>query len=328
MNIVFATSDLFSKPAMVTIKSILLSNVNAKKINIFYIENGLSEANKTLLKNMVSGTNCNIEFLQMPTFFNDIKGLLRTNPIAYTYCFLQDILPSSIDKVLLIESDTIVVDSLDELYSIDIDNFYLAATDDLQSKYCKEKLGIDKDSSYFNSGVMLLNLKKMRTDGVSKDLFELIKKGKSKFLYEVQDEMNVFYEHKVKIIPPRFNATTTFFLFDYDDMIKYRWPTTVCSRAEYYEAYSHPTVVHFTKNQIIQPRPWIENCSHPYARFYEEVKNQTPAKDCQLWISKRSVISNIVFFIYSKISHSLVARTLGVVHAYLYPKFLYKYILR
>ena len=45
MNIVFATSDLFSKPAMVTIKSILLSNVNAKKINIFYIENGLSEAN-------------------------------------------------------------------------------------------------------------------------------------------------------------------------------------------------------------------------------------------------------------------------------------------
>ena len=46
MDIVFATSDLYSKPALITIKTLLMNNTGADVLNIYYVENGVSAANK------------------------------------------------------------------------------------------------------------------------------------------------------------------------------------------------------------------------------------------------------------------------------------------
>ena len=253
---------------------------------------------------------------------------MRTNVIAYTYCFFQDILPGFVEKVLLIEADTIVVKSLKELYDTDIEDYYLAATDDLQSKFCKEKIGIKENSPYFNCGVLLLNLKKMRKDKVTEGIKKTIKDGKSKFMYEVQDEMNFFYEGKVKILPPKYNFTTAICLFSYKDMLRYRWPSTCCTEEEFNEAKKDPVIVHFTKNQIIQSRPWVKDCTHPYKNYYLDVMSNTCISDMQLWNSDIKIVNRIVNFIYSKISKSLIAWIIGSVHAYFYPKYLYRYILK
>ena len=287
MNIVFATSDLYSKPAHITLKSMLMNNVNVDDITVYYVMNGLTDESRKRLRELVIEYDRSIEFIEMPEWLNSISGLMRTNAIAYTYCFFQNILPQSVDKILLLEGDTIVTDNLMEFYNMDITDYYLAAVDDLQSKWCKEKVGINPTSPYFNSGVMLINLKKMRNDNITEAITKLIKRGTAKFLYEVQDEMNVLLEGKVKIIPPKYNCTTSIFVFDYENMKRYRRPTTFCSKEEFEEAKTHPVVVHFTKNQIIQSRPWIEDCDHPYKYYYLEVKSDTVLANEPLWKSDR-----------------------------------------
>lgn len=328
INIVFATSDLYSKPAHITLKSMLMNNQAVEAIHVYYVGNGLTDESKERLTVLINEYGRDITFLAMPERLKEISGLLRTNAVAYSYCYFQDILPDNVDKVLLLEGDTIVVGDLTEFYRIDISDYFLAATDDLQSKYCKKKVGMKGNSPYFNSGVMLLNLKKMREEGFTNDITRIIKEGKSKFLYEVQDEMNVLLEGKVLIIPPKFNCTTALFLFNYKDMIRYRHPSTVCTKEEFDEAKRNPVVVHFTKNQIIQSRPWIEKCGHPYNDYYIKVKNATVLKNEPLWKSDRKKLNCIVNYVYTRVSKGLVARILGVVHSYLYPIFLYKYILR
>lgn len=196
MNIVLATSDFYSKPAIVTIKSLLMNNTKEKNLNIYYIENGLSDENKNNLLELVNQNGRSITFITMPEELKSISGLMRTNVVAYTYCFLQDILPKFVEKVLLIEADTIVVQSLKGLYNTDIEDYYLAAVDDLQSKFCKEKIGIKASSPYFNCGVLLINLKKMREDKVTEGIRKIVKSGKTKFMYEVQDEMNFFMKEE------------------------------------------------------------------------------------------------------------------------------------
>lgn len=328
MNIVFATSDLYSKPAHITLKSVLMNNKEADEITVYYVMNGLTDESRKRLQNLIAEYDRYIEFIEMPKWLDTVSGLMRTNAIAYAYCFFQEILPESVDKILLLEGDTIVTDNITEFYNIDVTDYYLAATDDMQSKWCKEKVGIKATSPYFNSGVMLINLRKMREDNITEKITKLIKSGTAKFLYEVQDEMNVLLEGKVKIIPPKFNCTTSIFVFDYENMRRYRKPTTCCSKEEFEEAKAHPIVVHFTKNQIIQSRPWIEECDHPYKNYYLEVKNNTVLANEPLWKSDRKKSNKIVNFVYSKISKRLVAIGLGVVHSYLYPVFLYKFILR
>ena len=99
MEIVFATSDLYSKPAMVTIKTLFENNKNSKSINLHYIGNGLSLKNKNLLQKLAKEYQRKITFYEMPNYLNNVSGLLRTNAIAYTYCYFQDILPSNVEKV-------------------------------------------------------------------------------------------------------------------------------------------------------------------------------------------------------------------------------------
>ncbi|MBR3841120.1 MAG: glycosyltransferase family 8 protein [Erysipelotrichales bacterium] len=328
MNIVFATSDLYANQAYITIFSLLEENIHMEEINIYYVENGMTEQNKKKLQKLVSQYKRSIEFISMREELKQISGLLRTNPVVYSYCYFQDILPNNVDKVLMLESDTMVTNKLDDFYNIDISDVYLAATDDLQSKWFKERLGINPNSPYFNSGVLLLNLKKMREDSISEKMTELITLGKSKYMYEVQDEMNILFEGCVKILPPKYNCTTSLFVFDYLDMKRYRKPSTCCSEEEFFEAINNPIVVHFTNNQIIQSRPWIENCDHPYCDRYNQYKEKSILKNEKLWKSNRKILNKIINYLYKNGFKSFIASSLGLIHAYFYPKILYKYILK
>lgn len=323
MNIVYATSDLYSKPALISIKSLLVNNQKANEINIFYIENGLNECNRLNLKQLVESYNRNIEFIKMPDKMNSIKGLMRTNPIVYTYCYLQDILPNTIDKVLLLESDSIVVNDIQDYFSLDLDDYYLAATDDFQSKWYKRLLGMNDNSVYFNSGIMLLNLKKMKSDKITDKITNIIRTGSHKLFYEVQDEMNVLFENEIMSLPPRYNATTAIFLFDYTDMLHYRQPSTKCTLEEFEEARTNPLIVHFTKNQIIQSRPWVEGCCHKYNDYYVKLKNETVLKNEPLWKEKRGIKNKVVNYTYNSVFKSVMAWGLGYIHAFVYPISMY-----
>lgn len=125
MNIVFATSDLYSKPALVTIKTLLMNNTNVSELNIYYVENGVSDKNKRLITQLVDTYHRNIMFIPMPEEYLSIEGLMRTNAIVYSYCFFQDILPQTVDKVILLEGDSIVTDDLTEMYNMNLDGYYL-----------------------------------------------------------------------------------------------------------------------------------------------------------------------------------------------------------
>lgn len=328
MNIVYATSDLYSRPAIVSIKSLLMNQRNAEEIHIYYIENGITNENKKLIRQLVEEYSGEIDFIAMPDLCNQVGGLLRTNAITYSYCFFQDILPKEIDRVLLLEGDTLVTSDLTEMYEIDLEGYYIAAADDFQSKWYKRKLGINENMPYYNSGVLLFNLKKCREDNITGKMTKLLEKGQSKFFYEVQDEMNVLFEGYIKKLPPKYNCTTSVFLFDYKNMRRYRKPSTCCSKEEFEQAKEKPLVIHFTSNQVIQSRPWIEDCTHPYRDYYLEVKRKTMVRDEPLWTSRRKWTSKVVYFVYSKISKTLVAVGVGFIHSFLYPVFLYRFILR
>ena len=144
------------------------------------------------------------------------------------------------------------------------------------------------------------------------------------YYYDVQDVINYTVEGRVKILPPKYNCTTAVFLFDYKNMIRYRRPSTKCSKEEYEEGRTNPLIVHFTKNQVIQPRPWVDGCFHPYKDYYLNVRNQTVMKDEPLWNHKPEKLNKFANFLYMRVSKTLTALLLGVVHAYLYPAFLYK----
>lgn len=328
MNIVFASSDLYSKLAIVTIKSLLMNNMDSNEIVIYYIGDNITNESKVNLTNLVREYSRKIIFLKMPKEFNHFSGSNRNGQTVFCYCYFQDILPKNVDKVLLLEADTIVMGHLDEFYNINMNDYYIAAVDDMQSRWYKQKLGMKKESPYVNCGIVLYNLRKWREDNITEKITAVINSGRHMFFYDVQDVLNYTLEGYIKVVPPKFNCTSAVFLFDYKDMLRYRKPSTCCTQEEFESGKKDPIIVHFTKNQIIQPRPWIEKCEHPYSNSYLEVKSKTIINKEDLWKYNPGVLNKFAHFLYTRVSKSFAAITMGFIHAYLYPLFLYKILFR
>lgn len=332
MNICYATDDLYSRLVLVSLKSLFLSNMDIKEIHVYIVEDHISAANKRLLMDLAAEYKRNLTFISLSekhaALYSSIKGQKRVSPVVYSYCFLQDILPQEVDRVLLLEGDELILSNLELLYETDLSGCYFAAADDLQSKWLKKKLGMKADSPYFNAGVILFNFAEMRRDHASEKITEIIQSGKSEFFYEAQDELSVLAEGKVKVLPPKYNSTTATFLFDkYENMLRYRKPSTRYTKEEFIAAREHPVIVHFTKNQIIQPRPWIDGCTHPYKEQYLAIKAQTVLANEKLWARKEQGIIHKVFsWVYFKGMQGFVASLLGLVHAVLFPVFLYRFL--
>ena len=327
MNIVYATSDLYSKPALISLKTVLDNNRHVDDIQIYYIECNVSEENKVLFVNLANEYGRNIHFIPMPEQLDKIGGFVRNHPIVYSYCYLQDILPQEVKKVLLLEADAIVVDSLVEMYKTDLGENYFGAVDDMIDRGIKKRLGIRQNSPYVNCGIILFNLKKMREDDFTSQITPIITEGKVRRFFEVQDEMNVLAESKVKVLPLRCNVCSHVFFFDYDNLIRYRHPSTKYSRTEYEDAAQHPIIVHFTKIKLAQTRPWIKGCSHPYREYYLNAKNHTALADMALWEDQRNTISKLAEMAYKKGAKKFVVTLLGIFRSFVISfSYLYRYM--
>ncbi len=171
----------------------------------------LNEENKNRLLEVCKDTNSYIEFHKIDiNVFNQIAEQVQGYTIGSVFRILIPDILSNLDKVLYLDADLFVNIDILELWKIDLDHYCLAAVKDIdilnQSiialPVTKGELRYDE---YFNSGVLLMNLKEIRIHGNMKDeiVNYLISHPESNL--PDQDALNVVYKGKVKFIDPKFN---------------------------------------------------------------------------------------------------------------------------
>lgn len=180
---------------------------------VYVLHSGLNGKDAELLMSLSSDT--------FKVFFVDVSERLKT---IEKYLHLRDYYTSAIyyrlfivglfpqyDKVLYLDSDTVILGDIAELYNVPLGDNYIAGTadqvvgtSDIFSAYTKDALGIE-GKRYFNSGVILMNLKKFRED----NFYERFYKVLSSYDFIVapdQDCLNLLCKGKVKFLPLEWNA--------------------------------------------------------------------------------------------------------------------------
>lgn len=209
ISIVFISDDKYVMNTAVAIASLKYNrNLNVEYF-VYLIFNGISEETikeiqlledeKFTIICMKYGQNTD-EFARKDMYVSSI---------ALAKFFLADIL-KHLDKVLYIDGDAIIQKDLVDLYNIDLEDNYAAVVRDILAEQTHPsiltKLHSDLEA-YFNSGVMLLNLKKIREDDLSKKLYDYKKYGINYFMD--QDALNVVFGRKVRYLPCKYNYMTT-----------------------------------------------------------------------------------------------------------------------
>jgi lipopolysaccharide biosynthesis glycosyltransferase len=165
--------------------------------------------------------------------------------------FLIPNLFNDLDRIIYIDADLIVRHDLLNLYMNSLGQEYLAAVVDLWTPVTNRP-NVHNSDTYFNSGVMLMNLKKMRDDKIPEELINA-KLRSNNFDLMDQDVFNEVCGSNVKKLDIKFNFLTVCYKRHSTKFIISELNKLYDSSYETVESISHnPVIVHWAGSD----KPW------------------------------------------------------------------------
>ncbi len=232
-NICLCSDENYARYMGVTMASVLKNTDEDENIIFHIIESNISDETKNKLLSLKKIKNCEIKFYR-------VENNKYYNP-AYLRLYIVEII-NNVDKILYLDSDIIVNGSLKELFNIDIKDYYALAVRDIYVDIYnehKELIGIGKDATYFNSGMLMINNDLCRKQNIKENFYtyflENYNKNREKLKYNDQCLINYVFRDKVKIIDKKWN-----FLPFRDHNIKSKHPTK-----------DDAVIIHF-----VEHKPW------------------------------------------------------------------------
>ncbi len=326
MNIMYATDENYVEIAGVSIESLLDNNREVADLTVYIVTDNISDLSRERLKKTADKYNRRVVFIPKP----DIRKLtetdlltLRWSDSAFSRLYLDYVFKDYPDvrKVIYLDCDTMVLDSLEPLWDVNIENCLGAAVLECMGNWHKRIVGSKASDHYFNSGVMLLNVKKWKDESISQRCTEFIKDHKGKIEYVDQGVINGALVREVKVVEsPRYNLTALSWDFTYEEMQIYRKPHHGYSKKQWEEAKRNPAVIHFTTS-FLSTRPWFEGSENPWTRKWKEYKNRSEWKNEPSRIMSGQAIHQRRIRAFNKLPRLIAVMIVGVLHAYCKPTF-------
>jgi len=270
--IVISTDENYLVPSYVMLHSLLNYANNSDKYRVFVlVEKFFSAESQKLLDSLKDEfTNVEINFINMQDAFCESTMQLKYTTIPSMYRLLIPQLLTDYDKCIYLDVDIIICGDISTLYTVNIGDNYLAAVRDIEAgKYINifEYEGTKPQAEkYVNSGVLLMNLEKLREDNVVSQFMDY---SKSKLLFMDQDIINIVCEDKIVYLPLKYNALVKYRFLNYSvksylpDVSKYFGVDDI------HEAIDIPVAVHYA-----QPcKPWSNKYIYQGYLWHRYVSN-------------------------------------------------------
>jgi lipopolysaccharide biosynthesis glycosyltransferase len=232
----------------------LLEHDSVSRIHLFYSSVAKQELAK--LESFVAGYGSKITFYEMA--LADFEGLhidKWASAAVYFRLLAPRLLPTDLDKILYLDTDIIIQSSLIELWNTDITGQALAAVPHNEDEDdFRKALGLPEGTKYFNSGVMLINLRFWRENNVVEHAISFVKNNPEKIQFWDQDALNATLIGQWVELPIFWNWR-----------IWWRRPSEE-------EAKTDPVVIHFVGHH----KPWHWSSQHPRKHEYRKYRDKTP----------------------------------------------------
>ncbi len=211
--IFFAVDDTYIPILTVSLQSLIDNSSKENKyiIKILYID--VSEENIAKIKKYEK-ENVEIEFINLKNRLEKVLGKLYTrnyfSSTTYFRLFIPELYPQY-DKVLYIDSDTIILIDIAELYNEEMGDNLVAAIPDgavqtieVFQEYVEKVVGVIDYNNYFNAGILLMNLAELRKYKFQEKFLYLLEKVKFEVAQD-QDYLNRLCKGRVKLLDASWN---------------------------------------------------------------------------------------------------------------------------
>ena len=294
MNILFSSDENYAQHLGASIQSLLAHNTDVTKINVYIIDNAISDMSKERLFHIIAKyKNAEIRWISFAGWREklNLNMTWKISLSSYARLFVAGMLPDTVERVLYMDCDMIVCSSLKKLWQSDLSGQVIGAVQDYIGDVVKQAVNLKENERYFNAGLLLVDLCKWRAEHIEEKCLRFIADRNGAVVHHDQGVLNSVFRNKWVRLPLQNNLMTIHYLESFDHLMnRVKDHSSFYDREEIEEARKRPVVLHFTPS--FTSRPWVKGCKHPLKNLYWEAVEETPwrgakpIKDNAKWYMK------------------------------------------
>ena len=211
--IFFAVDDGYIPFLAVTLQSLVENSSSSNQYSIKILHTNVNEENKRKISKY-QRENIDIEFVNLNCYVEKVKDKLFTRDYytntTYFRLFIPELYPQY-EKALYLDSDTVVLADIAELYNTDIGENLVAAAQEgviqnikVYQDYVEKVVGVASYKRFFNAGVLLMNLNELRRFQFQEKILYLLSTVKYSVIQD-EDYLNRMCKGRVKFVDSTWN---------------------------------------------------------------------------------------------------------------------------
>ena len=268
VGIAYGLNNQYTYPTLVSMTSIL-ENSSSHTYYIFYIlvdEKTFKNNNKQILTSLEKKYDrCEVNIIEISDENLKNANTKRYPLAAYYRLILAEIIPD-LNRIIYLDGDTLIYDDLSEMYNLEMENNIILGFVDNSYKKAEE-FGI-QTYKYIVSGVLLINLKKIRKENITQKFFEFMDKYQDKLTQEDQTVINIVLHGRIGLLPPKFgmwNFHTKDSLLNHNNYGNQNLGIKAYDEKEIIKAWNTPSIIHY-----VRAKPWRIRTKITHIKFHED----------------------------------------------------------
>jgi lipopolysaccharide biosynthesis glycosyltransferase len=196
--IVCAADNRYAVPLAVMLRSMVENMKRYPVVQVWVLDGGISWLSKRRILKGLPGGKVMVQWIKPSNRM--LKGVPVSGHVSictYYRLVMTELLPRSVDKVIYLDVDTIILGDIGELWDVELGENALMAVAQEGQKVSDpyglamyQELGLAPDAPYFNAGVLLVNVDRWRAMEFSRLAANFVGKYKSMLHFWDQDILN------------------------------------------------------------------------------------------------------------------------------------------
>ena len=304
--------------AYVTIKSVKDNSVQGNKLCFNIVREAETSEKELNLFQDLEDENTKINFYNINNYINnEDKKAFSIFGYPFTAAsyriFLPRIISDNVKRTIYLDCDLIVRNNLSELWNKSFDGHLLAAVKDFGVIYHIKKndvkhkesvalknLNLKNPENYFNSGVLLCNLEKMRKENFIDKCISVLCQQKN-MIYLDQDVLNIVCNSDLQVLDANWNVITEFTNMKKDLLEN----LNEIDRKSFTDSLYSPAIIHYAG----PIKPW-ESTEIALSSYWWQTARNTPFYEHMLMKSVRNLIKGSKFILWSLKLHYIFIKLL------------------
>ena len=318
LNLLYQFNEKYAPYAGVSITSVLVNNLEAEEVRIYVLGEDLTDATKSKLENLVQEYQRNLMFLDSEKLIQKMKTLnmptYRGSYAANMRLFPDEVLVEVVDRVLYLDADTIVNAGVDELFTLDMHGKTIGMVLDSLGESHKEQIGLSVEDEYFNSGVILFDMKKWRENRYSEKICRHVAEKRSHYPAPDQDLLNVVCKNDIVRLDIKYNFQPVHSAFSVKQYYQIMRPTVYYSSEQIQEVREHAVIYHCFR--FLGEFPWHEDNLHPFKDLFEFYLEKSPWRIYRKSKATAGIVIKMEKVLYRMLPSSLFLPVFRFAHAF------------